>query len=85
MFDTDFDHAMETVQRGHPESAMPFCVKRYRLTNGNGSVYAKVDDNHQTVNQIQFGETVETDKLRVEVLETHGDAPAAIFGMHCYA
>ena len=54
MFDTDFDHAMETVQRGHPESAMPFCVKRYRLTNGNGSVFAEVEDNHQTVNQIYF-------------------------------
>ena len=31
MFDTDFDHAMETVTRGHPEDVMPFAVKHYRL------------------------------------------------------
>ena len=31
MFDTDFDHAMETTLRGHPEAVMPFAVEHYRL------------------------------------------------------
>jgi len=26
-FDTDFDHPMESVQMGHPENRVPFCVK----------------------------------------------------------
>src|SRR5690606_13588607 len=25
-FDTDYDHALESVQMGHPENVMPFCV-----------------------------------------------------------
>ncbi|MCY4465214.1 MAG: FAD-dependent oxidoreductase [Chloroflexi bacterium] len=85
MFDSDFDHAMETSLRGHPESVMPFTVKHYRLGDGNGRVFAEVTDNHQTINQIRFDEPVETDQLRVEVLEVQGQAPAAIFGLQCYA
>ena len=38
MFDTDFDHAMETVTRGHPEDVMPFAAKHYRLRTGDGRV-----------------------------------------------
>ncbi len=33
-FDTDFDHPMESVLMGHPESAMPFCVREVRLEPG---------------------------------------------------
>ena len=38
MFDTDFDHAMETTLRGHPEAVMPFVVEHYRLKDGAGAV-----------------------------------------------
>ncbi|MCY4146237.1 MAG: FAD-dependent oxidoreductase, partial [Chloroflexi bacterium] len=85
MFDSDFDHAMETSLRGHPESVMPFTVKRYRLGDGNGKVFAEITDNHQTINQIRLDEPVETDQLRIEALETQGGAPPAIFAVHCYA
>ncbi|MCY3834771.1 MAG: FAD-dependent oxidoreductase [Chloroflexi bacterium] len=84
MFDTDFDHAMETVQRGHPEDVMPFAVKHYRLLNGQGKILAEVTDNHQTVNQIRFDEPIETERLQVEMLESQGEAPAALFALHCY-
>ncbi len=84
MFDTDFDHAMETVTRGHPENVMPFAVKRFRLRAGDGTTLAEVTDNHQTVNQIDFDEPVETDRLRVELIDSHGDAPAALFAVQCY-
>ena len=30
-FDTDYDHALESVLRGHPEREIPFCVKKWRL------------------------------------------------------
>lgn len=84
MFDTDFDHAMETVTRGHPEDVMPFAVKHFRLRNGDGAVLAEVTDNHQTVNRIEFDEPIEIDHLQVEVVASHGDAPAAVFALHCY-
>ncbi len=84
MFDTDFDHAMETTLRGHPEAVMPFAVKHYRIKDGAGALLAEVRDNHQTVNTIEFEQPVETDQLQLEVLKSHGDAPAAVFAMHCY-
>ena len=84
MLDTDWDHPMETSLWSHPEDVIPFTLKDYRLTDGNGRVFAEVADNHQTINRIQFDEPVETDCLRVEVLASHGDVPAAIFSVLCY-
>ena len=84
MFDTDFDHAMETVTRGHQQDVMPFAVKHYRLRNGNGDLLAEVRDNHQTVNRIEFAPAVETDRLRLELIEIQGAAPAALFALHCF-
>ena len=85
MFDSDFDHAMETVTRGHPEDIMPFVVRHWRLLDGAGNTLAEVDDNHQTINRVRFAQPIETDHLRVEVLATQGQVPAAIFAVNCYA
>ena len=85
MFDSDFDHAMETTLRGHPEAVMPFVVQRYRLKDGAGALLAEVSDNHQTVNTIEFEQPVETDRLQLEVVNNgHGEVPAAVFAVHCY-
>ena len=84
MFDTDFDHAMETTLRGHPEAVMPFAVKHFRLRDGQGKLLSECRDNHQTVKAIAFAEPVETDQLRLELVESHGDAPAALFAMQVY-
>ena len=84
MFDTDFDHAMETTLRGHPEAEMPFAVEHYRIKDGAGAVLAEVKDNHQTVNTIEFDHPLETDRLQLEVVKVQGDTPAAIFAVHCY-
>ena len=85
MFDTDFDHAMETTLRGHPEDVMPFAVKHYRLKDGAGAILADVADNHQTVNTIKFDEPIETDRLQVEIVDCHGDVSAPLFAVQCYA
>ena len=84
MFDTDFDHAMETTLRGHPEAVMPFAVRHYRLKDDAGKVLEEVTDNHQTVNSIEFEQPVETDHLQLEVVNGHGGIPAAVFAVHCY-
>ena len=82
-FDTDFDHAMESVQWGHPERAMPFCVKSYVLRSGDGSVLAEVTDNHQTRNVITLSRPISTQRLTLTCRATHG-APAAVFRVACY-
>jgi len=84
-FDTDFDHAMESVQWGHADRAMPFCVKHYRLLDGEGRPLAEVADNHQTRNVIKLAEAAVTDRLTLEILESHGPVPAAVFRVRCYA
>ncbi len=82
-FDTDFDHAMEGVQWGHHDRAMPFCVKHYRILDAKGTVLAECADNHQTRNVVKLATPVTTDRLVIECRETHG-APAAIFEVRCY-
>lgn len=77
-FDTDFDHAMESVQMGHPEREMPFCVKNFDLIDAGGKVVYSCRDNHSTRHVAKFTECLLTKALTVRVLETHG-APAAIF------
>ena len=83
-FDTDFDHAMESVQWGHPERVMPFCVRDYRVRDGEGNVLAEVRGNHQTRNVLRLERPVTTRRLTVECLAVNGPCPAAIFEIRCY-
>jgi hypothetical protein len=83
-FDTDFDHPLESVLWAHPERDIPFCVKRYRLVDGDGVVLYMSAVNHQTRNTVRLSPAVRTAELSIEVLETHG-APAAIFDVRCYS
>jgi hypothetical protein len=83
-FDTDFDHPMESVLMGHPERDMPFCVKRYRISDASGAVLFESAENHQTRNTVRLSAPVVTSALHLEILETHG-APAAVFAVSCYA
>ncbi len=84
-FDTDFDHPMESVLLGHTESVMPFCVKHYRVLDRDKSVVAEQQENHQTRNTIEFDPPLVTDRLDIECIGSHGNAPAALFAVRCYA
>jgi hypothetical protein len=83
-FDTDHDHPMESVLMGHPERDMPFCVRRYKLTDEQGRVLHETADNHQSRNVIRFEKPISTSALHIDVQETHG-APVAIFEVSCYS
>lgn len=80
-FDTDRDHPMESVLMGHPESAMPFCVKAYRVLDDRRNVLIDIPDNHQTRRVHELAAAVNTRQLTVEVKEVWGACPAAIFGI----
>jgi hypothetical protein len=84
-FDTDFDHALESVQWGHPEATVPFCIKRYTICDSAGRVIATCEDNHQTHTVICLPKAVVTDRLVLKDLKTHGKVPPALFDVRCYA
>jgi hypothetical protein len=84
MFDTDFDHPMESTLRGHPEHVMPFCIRSYRILDGKGNIIYEKEGNHQTMNVIELEEVVTTDELIIEVDRPDPDVPPAIFEILCY-
>lgn len=83
-FDVDYDHAMETVQWHHPEDAMPFCVKHYRLLDGDGHLLAEDAGNYKGRVEINLDAPVVTSSLKLELPATHG-APAALFSIQVRA
>ena len=82
-FDTDFDHPMESVLMGHPESEIPFCVRDYRIVDERGETVYRREGNYQTQNTIRFTPALTAAELTLEILKTHG-APAAVFAIRCY-
>lgn len=84
MFDTDFDHPMETVLMTHPERDIPYCVKNYKILNDKGDLIYTQTGNHQTMNKIVFDEPVVTSKLAFLFDHPSAQVPAAVFGIRCY-
>jgi hypothetical protein len=83
-FDTDFDHALESVLYRHQDQAMPFCVKHFRVLDQTGRLIWEESDNHLSRAEIMLESAIETKMLRIEIPATHG-APAAVFKAACYA
>ena len=83
-FDTDFDHPMETVLWGHPENRMPFCVRGCRLLDGEGTVLAECDEQHQTRRTIVLSKPAITRELRIELWRPSANVPAALFDVRFY-
>lgn len=84
-FDTDFDHPMENVQYGHPERAMPQCVRNYVLRDGAGAELYRMEENHQTIDRIVFEKAISVDELVLELEHPSDDIPASLFEARCYA
>jgi hypothetical protein len=80
-FDTDSDHAMENVQMGHHDSAMPFCVKEYEIMDDANNVIYSTASNHQTVNSILLTNAIKTKALTFRFKHPSELVPAALFGI----
>ncbi len=83
-FDTDFDHPMESVLMGHPESVMPFCVRNYQILDDRGQLIFDKKDNYQTRNVIKFVQPIQTKSLRIDLEHPSDLVPAALFAVRCY-
>jgi hypothetical protein len=82
--DTDFDHGMESVLQGHPESIMPFCVQQISVWNDKDECLGEVSDNHQSQVRFEFKEPITTDSLKFRVKHPSETCPASIFSINCY-
>ena len=81
-FDTDFDHPLESSLLGHPENAMPFCVRNYTVRDASGSLLHQRADNHQTINRIVLDEPATTDCITLTLEHPSADVPAALFALY---
>ncbi len=78
--DSDFDHAMETVQWGHPEDRVPFCVQKIRVYGQDGKLIAAKEENHQSISEFRFDSPVSLRSMRFEFENT--EAPVSVFGIY---
>lgn len=78
-FDTDFDHAMETVQMGHSENVMPYCVRNYEITDTAGATLVKVENNYQALRRTVFENPIKTSELHIRLSAPSPRIPAALF------
>lgn len=77
--DNDYDHAMESVQYGHPESVMPFCIRNLVIKDEKGEVIAEIRDNHKTIVDVKCKTPVVTARLMIEVERPLPEVPTSMF------
>jgi hypothetical protein len=78
-FDPDYDHPMESVQMGHPESKSPFCVSNYRVCDDKGDLIFQKAGNYQAINEIVFDHTCNTSALIFEFEKPSPIVPVSLF------
>ncbi|MDR2473971.1 MAG: FAD-dependent oxidoreductase [Tannerella sp.] len=79
-FDSDFDHAMESCLMGHPEDVMPFCVRKFRITDDIGkTVYECFDNRHSRI-EIPLEQSITTRSLTLNLTREHDNVPVSLFG-----
>ncbi len=78
--DNDFDHAMESVQYGHPEDIMPFCLREIAVYTQEGTCFGKVEHNHNTL--VCFRGDVTTGSIRIQVKRPLENVPASLFQLY---
>lgn len=80
--DTDFDHPMESVQWGHFDNKMPFCVDRITVYDDQKNVIGNVVDNHQTKIVLCLEKAITTTEIIFEISNLTRNIPIALFGIN---
>jgi hypothetical protein len=83
-FDGDFDHAMESVLRGHPENIGPFCVRNANVRDDAGRIVAEIRENRNSQVNLTLSEPVETRSLVLEICDSAGESTRSVFGFRAY-
>ena len=85
VFDTDWDHAMESVLMTQPETVMPFCIGDYTIEDERGTIVYRQKNNYQTCNEIRFEQPLHTSLLKIILQRPSAQVPASIFSIRCYS
>lgn len=80
--DTDFDHPMESVQWGHSDNKMPFCVDQITVYDDQKNVIGNVVDNHQTKIVFRFEKAITTTEIIFKLSNSTENTPVALFGIY---
>lgn len=78
--DPDYDHPMESVQWGHYDDRMPYCVDNIEILL-NGETIHLITDNHQAMISIMFDERIVTNKLQIRLTNSSCNTPVSLFGI----
>jgi len=78
-FDNDYDHAMESVQYGHPEDVIPFCVRDMEILTGDGKTLCCVSGNHSTIVSCVPGTPETVSRLVFKFSKPMDKVPASVF------
>ena len=72
---------METVQWGHADSRMPFCVDSISVFDGVDNLIAEIKENYQTRVVFRFDLAVQTGQLTFVLSNSSERIPVAVFGV----
>ena len=81
--DTDWDHPMESVQWGHHDRKMPFCVESVEVSDGQKSLVQQ-SGFYQTKVQLRFPAVIETDYLKLTLGNATDNVPVSLFGIQVH-
>lgn len=81
-FDNDYDHPLESVQYGHPENVVPFCVRTVRIKDADGKILTGCECNHSSSGEFIFAKPIDTNTLIIEIDKPTEHTPAALFGVY---
>lgn len=79
--DNDTDHPMETIQWGHPEDRMPYCIEDFEIFDGQGQRIAQINGNFRTICDVTFEQPVHTHSLYFKFCRKTVNVPVALFGL----
>lgn len=82
-FDNDYDHPAESVQMGHPESIMPFCVREAEIWECGERLVSTITNNAATHRTIVFDEPLKTNSILIKLKHPSPSVPAALFNISC--
>lgn len=80
-FDTDYDQALENIQMGHHESVCPLCISSYVVKGDDESELFKCEDNHQTINYIEFEKPYVGRQISIVFPERESTRKRALMGI----
>lgn len=83
--DCDWDHPVETVIKQHCDRVMPALLEAFMLSDGQGTVLAKVSGNRAPYCDLIFDRPHRIRSLKMEVKPFSRDWPAAVFCIRAYS